>query len=451
MSSNYQSPRRGEATITVEGVGKQYRLGEQQSGYGILSERVSEALVAPRRWLKGGPKVEREEHEDMFWALRDVSFEVHQGETLGIIGRNGAGKSTMLKLLSRITLPTEGRITMLGRVATLLEVGTGFHPELTGRENLYLNGTILGMRRKEVQARFDEIVEFAGVERFLDTPVKRYSSGMYIRLAFAIAAHLDPEVMLVDEVLAVGDTEFQKKCLGKIKDVAEAGRAIVFVSHNLHAIQTLCSRVILMEKGRVVVDGDPSEALTEYYDRISPEQRGGEVIVPADHPRLGAGGGRLVRACMSDVDGQPLTAVALGQPFRITAEFELEEEAEAVIEIGISTGENLRVATMFSTDGNRPPFRLTPGRHEITADFDIAMVPGEFYVDIALQLPGNITSKGTRTATADNVERVIRFSALSTDLDKVDHWPMWRTPEGYIRARADWQHVESEALSLKPG
>src|SRR5689334_10972101 len=201
-----------------------------------------------------------------FWALKDVSFEVQQGEVLGIIGRNGAGKSTLLKILSRITEPTDGRVTLRGRVASLLEVGTGFHAELTGRENIYLNGAILGMTRAEIRRKFDEIVAFAGVEKFLDTPVKRYSSGMYVRLAFAVAAHLEPEILVVDEVLAVGDAQFQKKCLGKMEEAGSSGRTVLFVSHNLLAVQRLCPRSLLLDGGRIVADGESSQVIQTYLD-----------------------------------------------------------------------------------------------------------------------------------------------------------------------------------------
>jgi len=265
--------------IRVENLGKCYTLKHQgqgqRSGDGFR-HALQDAISAPFRRLASSPFRRRRQANlptfppsnlptsEPFWALKDVSFEVNEGEVVGIIGRNGAGKSTLLKILSRITEPTTGRIGIKGRVASLLEVGTGFHPELTGRENIYLNGAILGMSRAEVKGKFDEIVDFSGVEKFLDTPVKRYSSGMYVRLAFAVAAHLEPEILIIDEVLAVGDAEFQKKCLGKMRDVASGGRTVLFVSHNLSAIRSLCTEAILMKAGRLHASGGVSDVARSY-------------------------------------------------------------------------------------------------------------------------------------------------------------------------------------------
>jgi lipopolysaccharide transport system ATP-binding protein len=243
--------------ITVEGLGKKYRIRHEQAAhYTALRDVIAQRIRSPfaRRGDQG---------ED-FWALKDVSFAVRSGEVVGIIGRNGAGKSTLLKVLSRITEPTTGRVTLEGRVSSLLEVGTGFHPELSGRENIFLNAAILGMTRAETALKFDEIVAFAEIERFLDTPVKRYSSGMYMRLAFAVAAHLEPEVLVVDEVLAVGDAEFQRKCLGKMQDVSRGGRTVLFVSHNLAAVRALCSRAVWLDQGRVAFDGDVESCVDKY-------------------------------------------------------------------------------------------------------------------------------------------------------------------------------------------
>jgi lipopolysaccharide transport system ATP-binding protein len=250
-----------EAVIRVESLGKRYTLGQQAGGYQTLRDSLVSWAKSLVRTRAGATS---ESNDSTIWALRDVSFEVKRGQVLGIIGRNGAGKSTLLKLLSRVTEPTEGRALIQGRVGSLLEVGTGFHPELTGSENIFLNGAILGMRRTEIKSKFDEIVSFAEIEKFIDTPVKRYSSGMYLRLAFAVAAHLEPEILLVDEVLAVGDAEFQRKCLGKMGEVAEQGRTVLFVSHNMAAVQRLTDETILLEDGRLALRAPTSEAIDQY-------------------------------------------------------------------------------------------------------------------------------------------------------------------------------------------
>ena len=259
--------------LAVEALGKRYQLShrEDDASYATLRDTIAGALSAPFQRANGRPR----KTLDDFWALRDVSFDVTAGEVVGIVGRNGAGKSTLLKILSRITEPTAGRVTLRGRVASLLEVGTGFHPELTGRENIFLNGAILGMTRAEIRRNFDSIVSFAEVERFLDTPVKRYSSGMYVRLAFAVAAHLEPDILVIDEVLAVGDAEFQKKSLGKMHDASRGGRTVLFVSHNMAAVQTLCSRAIWLDRGQVAAAGATAPVLSQYLQGARPVEEVG--------------------------------------------------------------------------------------------------------------------------------------------------------------------------------
>src|SRR5438093_3780215 len=264
--------------IEIMNISKQYRLGESAPMYGSLREALLEALRKPWKALRRSSNGRAVQAANDFWALKDVNIEVQQGETLAIIGQNGAGKSTLLKIISRVVDPTEGLIRLRGRMASLLEVGTGFHPELTGRENIYLNGAVLGMRKAEIDAKFDEIVAFAGIGQFLDTPVKRYSSGMYVRLAFAVAANLDPEILIVDEVLSVGDAAFQKKCLGKMEEVGAQGRTVLFVSHNVQVVTRLCPRAILLDAGRVASDGE-SHRVTSYYVRsgvMSPAERNWE-------------------------------------------------------------------------------------------------------------------------------------------------------------------------------
>lgn len=262
--------------ISVENLSKAYRIGLKEEIPDTLAGAFTGFLKSPFRNLRQLSRLDTFRHqaddEDIFWALKDVSFEVQEGEVLGVIGRNGAGKSTLLKILSRITEPTSGRAVIRGRVSSLLEVGTGFHPELSGRENVYLNGTILGMTKAEIDRKFDEIVDFSGVEKFLDTPIKRYSSGMKVRLAFAVAAHLEPEILIIDEVLAVGDAEFQKKCLGKMQDVASHGRTVLFVSHNMAAVEGLCDKGILLHRGKMEIDGAAHTVVSSYLTFVQREQ-----------------------------------------------------------------------------------------------------------------------------------------------------------------------------------
>ena len=257
--------------ISISGLGKRYKIGAQLERSNTLRDVIANAATAPFRRLKhAGSSTGR---VATIWALRDVGFDVEPGQVVGIIGRNGAGKSTLLKILSRITEPTTGHVTVRGRVGSLLEVGTGFHPELTGRENVYLNGAILGMTRTEIRRSFDAIVEFSEIGQFLDTPVKRYSSGMYVRLAFAVAAHLEPEILVVDEVLSVGDAEFQKKCLKKMGDASRGGRTVLFVSHNMTAVRALCTRAVVLDGGRLVFDGTPMQAVAHYLGSSGAKNR----------------------------------------------------------------------------------------------------------------------------------------------------------------------------------
>ncbi len=293
-----------QAAIKVHRLSKRYRIGaEVCDDYRTLRETIMSATAAPwRRFLRhtsrgrrhGGSSHGRNPASGHFWALEDVSFEVEPGEVVGIIGRNGAGKSTLLKILSRITEPTSGRAEFRGRIGSLLEVGTGFHPELTGRENIYLNGSILGMLRREIDSKFDEIVEFAEIERFLDTPVKRYSSGMYVRLAFAVAAHLQPEILLVDEVLAVGDAQFQKKCLGKMETIARGGRTVLFVSHQMSAVQRLCKQCLLLDKGRLASFGPKNEVIAQYLCQSESQTPPAHWVDLRSAARRGSGEARFI-------------------------------------------------------------------------------------------------------------------------------------------------------------
>jgi len=325
------------------------------------------------------------EQDDAFWALRDVSFEVPHGQALGLIGGNGAGKSTLLKILTRITAPTTGRATIHGRIGSLLEVGTGFHPDLTGRENVYLNGAILGMRRAEVERKFDEIVAFAEVERFIDTPVKRYSSGMYLRLAFAVAAHLEPEVLLVDEVLAVGDAAFQAKCLGKMGDVTAEGRTVVFVSHNLDAIQRLCPRSVLLESGRVADVGRSDDVVRGYLTRHKNRLAPAEWVDLTNHRRRGTGGGRFVAAMFStglDILGGHAHPLA---PLEFVLEIE-SPTARTVNSLAVvirdAAGANLVNADIAEEEQT---VRLEAGRNVVRLRIKaLYLNPGEYVVELWL-------------------------------------------------------------------
>ena len=429
--------------ISVQGVGKRYKRGHTSSS-GLLSERVNDALVSPLRRAMGRPRpaeptpdrgdAHHSERDEEFWALRNLSFDIRFGEAVGIIGRNGAGKSTMLKLLSRITLPTEGRIELHGRTTSLLEVGTGFHPELTGRENIFLNGTLLGMRRQDILERYEEIVEFSGVRQFIDTPVKRYSSGMFVRLAFAVAAHLDPEILIIDEVLAVGDMEFQRRSLERMQETASAGRTVVFVSHDMSSIERLCDRVLVLDRGQIVYEGRAQDAVGDYVDLI----HGGHGVehsglreVPADIERWGSGEARITMIAIRDLDGQPLSAVAYGQPFAISLVYEWAEPVQDVaFEVGISRPDGQRIVTVQSIDGAGGPVDVAAGRQEVTVTLaDLHLLPGEFSIDAGChRMNGN---------TIDIVNHLLGFRALNGPIggDRYE-WPGVR---GYLRPDSVWQ------------
>ena len=360
--------------IRAQGLGKQYRLGSRPGGYTTLREVVMETLQAPSRWLgwRGQPKTAAEQ----LWALRGASFEIKQGEVVGLIGRNGAGKSTLLKVLSRITEPTAGWAEIHGRVGSLLEVGTGFHPELTGRENIYLNGAILGMPREEIRRKFDEIVAFAEVERFLDTPVKHYSSGMYLRLAFAVAAHLEPEILMVDEVLAVGDVTFQKKCLDKMQDVGQAGRTVLFVSHSMPAITRLCERAILLEGGQVEQDGPAAQVVGAYLRAglgTTAVREWGEEEAPGQEVvRL-----RAVR--VRAADGETRDTIDIRQPVSIEMEYEVcKPDYQLMPHFSLFTEESIHAFSAHDVD---PKWRKRPR-------------PVGQYTS-RCQIPGNFLAEGT--------------------------------------------------------
>ncbi|HEX3920084.1 MAG TPA: ABC transporter ATP-binding protein [Caulobacteraceae bacterium] len=359
--------------IRAEGLGKMYTLGPaaEREPYTALRDvlgRSARGLGRRALDLTRGRAAPRKLRAEPFWALQDVNFEIGRGEVVGVIGRNGAGKSTLLKILSRITEPSQGRVTINGRVASLLEVGTGFHPELTGRENIYLNGAILGMTRGEIRRKFDEIVNFAAVERFIDTPVKRYSSGMQVRLAFSVAAHLEPEILVVDEVLAVGDAEFQKKCLGKMDEVAaREGRTVLFVSHQLGMVSRLCTRGILLSAGRIAFDGPTDAAIDLHLAGIAQREAEDELDL-ARHGNLDIA---IVRVAIEDPNGAPVDQLAWDQSLKICVRLSFRKPvAGQVLVIALESQRGERVATWpLALEG-----QVRPGAE--TADFTLDVAPG---------------------------------------------------------------------------
>jgi lipopolysaccharide transport system ATP-binding protein len=353
-----------DIVIRAEGLGKRYRIGERER-YVALRDILARAVSAPARLFRPRKPVSPNGDATHIWALKDVSFEVRQGEVVGIIGRNGAGKTTLLKILAQVTRPTEGRARLKGRVGSLLEVGTGFHYELTGRENVYLSGAILGMRKKEIERKFDEIVAFAEVEKFIDTPVKHYSSGMQMRLAFAVAAHLEPEILLVDEVLAVGDAAFQKKCLGKMGDVAKQGRTVLFISHNMAAVRSLCARGYLMVDGEIRLSSGIAQCIDTYlmsaadlppHVDTSGAPRPADVAVDATL--------RIQRVSLETPNGTAL--VHSGQPLALTMQFELIRSVDdLVFGCAIYSGDGVRIVECRSTDTYGTLRHLEPGRYSV--------------------------------------------------------------------------------------
>jgi lipopolysaccharide transport system ATP-binding protein len=367
--------------IVANGLGKHYRLGRLRRGGETFREAVVDGLTTPFRRMRrafGGDSHAAVEVGETLWALREISLSVSEGEVLGVIGRNGAGKSTLLKILSRITAPSEGEVAIAGRVGSLLEVGTGFHRELTGRENIYLNAAILGMRRVEIDLRFDEIVAFAGVERFIDTPIKHYSSGMGLRLGFAVAAHLEPEVLLVDEVLAVGDLGFQKRCLGKMSEITQSGRTIVFVSHNLYAIQSICDRVAWLDGGRLRGTGGPGEMIAAYQLAMSTEGAQHKERHDRDSPEVS-----IVDIRVNGVESRYVTidkAAGLAVRWR----FEVRSPVEVTLGVSLKTADGVYLSGL-STRLEGRAFEVAPGSYEAGVDLpDLVLSAGVYVLGITI-------------------------------------------------------------------
>ncbi len=410
-----------DIVIKTENLGKKYIIGHQAESGRYVALRDVLIQNARSLWHKtidlvqGKPIILGDTQEEV-WALKDVSFDVQRGEAVGIIGRNGAGKSTLLKILSRITEPSAGRVTIKGRVASLLEVGTGFHPELTGRENIYLNGAILGMARAETMRKFDEIVAFAEVEKFLDTPVKRYSSGMYVRLAFAVAAHLEPEILLVDEVLAVGDAAFQKKCLGKMGDEAREGRTVLFVSHNMQAIRNLCPRCILLNKGGVFIDATTETSLNAYSGMLHETIIDAKTGIGNEKYRRGTGAIRFTSIALKDMEKNSRFTFEMGETIRFEMSYKLFKEIQGLaVYIGLRSGLSGEIVTtvrhLISSD------RIIAGTTgTVTIELpDIYIRPGEY--SLYLQISGAIP-----TATNHDVLDDLTPPLVVTAGDKRQHY-----------------------------
>ncbi len=410
--------------IQVKNLGKQYRIGQQVSSYRTLRESLSEAFSKNRD--------EKQSHlPDSIWALQDVSFDIEQGQVIGVVGRNGAGKSTLLKILSRVTEPTRGSVEIYGRVGSLLEVGTGFHPELTGRENIYLNGAILGMKKTEIESKFDEIVSFAEVETFIDTPVKRYSSGMYLRLAFAVAAHLEPEILVVDEVLAVGDADFQRKCLGKMSDVAKQGRTVLFVSHNMSAILRLTQETLVIDKGHLLMRAPTSEAVDFYLSRGLTQE--GQRIWQTDEIPPQAAPFEPVALRLLDGAGHVMDTARTTEPFFLEVEYTLKKAIKGLrVGIYILTSHGEFIFTSFDTDDPQV-FEQYPQR-----------AAGSYRSRV--QVPANLLNGGRfvvgvnassyRIKTYFHDEQALAFNMDASGAPGT-HWPEPRL--GPVRPRLDWQ------------
>lgn len=413
--------------IQIQGVGKRYRLGT------INRQQLADDLKAWVAKLRGkadptvpiGTEVDPQRIGEDFWALRHVSFEVNEGEVLGIIGHNGAGKSTLLKLLSRITLPTEGTISMRGKVSSLLEVGTGFHPELTGRENVYLNGAILGMRRQEVDAKIGEIIAFSGIKHHIDTPVKRYSSGMRVRLGFAVAAHLDPEILIIDEVLSVGDAEFQRKSMGKMKESAQSGRTVLFVSHNMTAVRSLCTRVVWMDHGRVRMQGPTEEVLNAYLSKHSADR----TEVTWDDPATAPGNNlaRLRHVRVSSASGDGLFHWENPINVEVALENLRADGHDLSLNIQVITGDNLVVFAHNSMEGC-PGLVIERGLHRFRIQ-----LPARTFNAGMFQLTTRVAYRSRGIFRAENV---VGFEMQ--DPPRAGAWHGKR--QGFFRLQLPWEH-----------
>jgi lipopolysaccharide transport system ATP-binding protein len=411
-----------QSIIEVNSLSKCYRLG--QIGMTSLRDDLE------RLWFRLRHAGSKKEDARIFWALKNISFSVDQGQVLAVVGRNGAGKSTLLKLLSRITEPTSGQAVLRGRVASLLEVGTGFHHDLTGRENIYLNGATLGMTRREISSKFDEIVDFSGVEKFIDTPVKRYSSGMTVRLGFAVAAHLEPEIFIVDEVLAVGDVEFQRKCVGKMKDVASGGRTVLFVSHNMTSVSNLCSRGIFLKDGQMDLEGSSSEIITRYMsDAVSAQS---EEIFDQRTERSGVGNVRFTDAKIELPEAGLGIGLQIGDPLQLEFGLEVFGDDAGLLSLAVELGsaDGLKVAHLVDRDAGFSFDRPSPGRYRIRVELpDLRLYPDRYTLGLFVgTLNGKVCYDHIPTALSFNIVEggAVAKRNLPTTTGRVYWVPQWR-------------------------
>lgn len=420
--------------ISVRDLSKQYKIGaaETKFRYNMLRDVLMDTFYAPVRIAKAMiGKSDRRSNQNFVWALKDVSFDLEEGKVLGIVGRNGAGKSTLLKILSRVTEPTAGTVSVRGRVGSLLEVGTGFHPELTGRENIYMNGAILGMRRAEIDSKFDEIVDFSEVTQFIDTPVKRYSSGMYLRLAFAVAAHLEPEILVVDEVLAVGDAEFQKKCLGKMGDVAQQGRTVLFVSHNMSAILRLTQEAIVLNKGQMLMRGPTQEAVDFYLS--SGQMQAGERVWDADEIPAASQPFRPINLKVKNRSGKVVDTVRSTEPLAVEFEYQLDAPVTGLrIGFYLSTMRGEYVLTSFDTDA--PDLFEKFDSRKAGRYISRAQIPADIFNEGRYSIGVNASSFGVRRYFMD--ENAIAFNVDISGAPGTQ-WPEPRV--GPVRPRLEWK------------
>jgi len=419
----------GQTAIRVDDIGKEYRIGEQRSSYSTLRESLADVFTRRGNKANGNHAL-----PESIWALRHISFEVEEGQVLGIIGKNGAGKSTLLKILSRVTEPTEGRVEIRGRVGSLLEVGTGFHPELTGRENIFLNGAILGMKRAEIEKKFDEIVSFAEVEKFIDTPVKRYSSGMYLRLAFAVAAHLEPEILVVDEVLAVGDAEFQRKCIGKMSHVAKEGRTVLFVSHNMSAILRLTQETIVVDKGKLLLRAESREAVDLYLSRGLDKE--GKRAWQVDEIPAHAAPFRPVCVRLLDSRNKITDTIRSTEPFFLEIEYELADMIQGLrVGVYILTSHGEYVFTSFDTDDPEQyvAFSQRPGGRY----FSRCRIP-ENLLNSGRYVVG-VNASAFKIKTYFHDEHALAFSVDAAGAPGTQ-WP--ETRMGSIRPALNWEIIQ---------